>query len=153
MRRSSASESATCAVIRALTRIERYTLAEGRVEAVHDEYIDTQDRALLSAGYACRKRRSKGELRVTVKGLAAVEGEIHRREELEVVLPADTPPVSWPDFDKTESTGDCRSRDMRVLFHLNQSRLVRAVMDGNREVALSSLDDVTIDTGWIKRLV
>ena len=36
------------------------TLSEGQVEQVRDTYLDTTGRAILAAGYACRRRERGG---------------------------------------------------------------------------------------------
>ncbi|MBL9088775.1 MAG: CYTH domain-containing protein, partial [Planctomycetia bacterium] len=58
----------------------------GRTEPVHDVYLDTEERALLSAGYGLRlRRRGDGRCEATLKGLGApdADGIVEREEHTE----------------------------------------------------------------------
>ena len=79
-------------VFKQLQRIDHlagYVLSEGGPKVVQDQYLDTDDRHLLAAGYACRRRIQPEGIVMALKGLGGVDGAIHRREELEVHLPTD----------------------------------------------------------------
>ena len=56
---------------------------------VRDTYLDTADRAILSGGYALRRREQEGSLLITLKSTTPATGAIHRREEWETVLSSD----------------------------------------------------------------
>ena len=73
-----------------------FTLSAGSTKQVHDTYLDTTDRAILAAGFALRQRDQEGGTLISVKGLGGAQGAVHRREELEILLPADQPPAEWP---------------------------------------------------------
>ena len=77
--------------------IDAFQIAPGKTVRVRDAYLDTRDRRLLAAGYACRRRKQDGQLLITLKQIRSVEGAIHEREELEIVLPQDVPPAQWRD--------------------------------------------------------
>jgi inorganic triphosphatase YgiF len=91
-----------------LTRLEladelaSFQLLPGRPLEVRDVYLDTDDRCLLAAGYALRKRRQNGNCLLTVKGLSALEGAVHRRTESEAQLPEDAPQERWPSEEMRE---------------------------------------------------
>ncbi len=145
---------------RTLSHLATYSLGEGRLSSVRDDYLDTDDRVLLAAGYACRLREQEDRILLTVKSVAGSHGAIHRREELEAALPAEVslaarPPFTvsdWPSFparDKiAELAGD---RNLLVLFSLNQERFLRDVMEANRRVAVASLDRVSLVVGSASR--
>ena len=82
--------------LQAIDRLAGFELSEGRVKHVRDSYLDTEDRLILVSGHVCRRREQDGEVVITLKRLLALEGAVHRREELEIVLPAEQPPVEWP---------------------------------------------------------
>ena len=131
--------------VRALTQIGGYALLEGRMENVLDVYKDTTDRALLSAGYACRYREREGTLVITLKSVAPPQNEVHRREELEVTIPEDTAPSGWPESAARETVLRLIGENpLEELFHLRQSRFVRPLADGERSVASASLDEVRV---------
>ncbi|HYW81925.1 MAG TPA: CYTH domain-containing protein, partial [Spirochaetia bacterium] len=131
--------------VRALTGIGDYSLLEGRTENVLDVYRDTTDRALLSAGYACRYREREGEILITVKSVASPQDEVHRREELEVTIPEDAAPSAWPESAAREKVlGLIGENPLEELFRLSQSRFVRPLAEGERRVASASLDEVRV---------
>ncbi|MGO9309074.1 MAG: CHAD domain-containing protein [Spirochaetia bacterium] len=138
--------------IRALAQVGSYSLLEGRVEIVQDIYLDTADRALLSAGYACRRREREGQTVITVKSVTGRIGPVHRREELEVSVSGDSPPQAWPESEARgkvlELAGD---KPLEEMFRLGQTRLVRRVIDSERHVADCSLDDVRVGAGRTAR--
>ena len=129
--------------LRSVSRLNDYELSAGELTIVQDEYLDTAERALLAAGYACRRRNYPEGLVMTLKGLGSAAGAIHRREEYETRLPADQPPEAWP-------PGPVRDRvlaiinqaPLRPLFSLSQTRLVRQIERSQQVVAQFSLDDV-----------
>lgn len=59
-----------------------FSLSARQVNQVHDTYLDTPERSILAAGYACRRREQGRGILVTLKGLRGAKGAIHRREEL-----------------------------------------------------------------------
>ncbi len=123
---------------------------------VHDRYLDTEDTALLKAGYACRLRREHdcslrhegGRCLATIKGLGGAKGAYHRRIEHEVELPELLLPQDWP---------SCPARDLALslsgerpllpLFDLRQERHRRCLYDGDRLAAELSLDQVQFCDG------
>ena len=124
-----------------------FSLSARQVNQVHDTYLDTPERSILAAGYACRRREQGRGILVTLKGLRGAKGAIHRREELELLLPASHPPTQWP-------AGPVRERILELideaplmpLFELSQTRTVRQVSHGERPVAELSLDEVRLVT-------
>ena len=134
--------------IRALRTIGSYTLLDGFTETSLDVYLDTADRSLLSAGYVCRRREREGALLISVKETAPGRGPVHRREELEVSIPHDSPPDGWPESEAREKIlGLIGAKVLQEMLRLRQSRLVRRVVDGQRHVADCSLDDVRVGEG------
>ncbi len=129
--------------LRADDHLATFTLSAGKTKQVHDTYLDTPDHAVLAAGFALRQREQEGGTLITVKGLGGAQGAVHRREELEILLPADQPPAKWP-------AGPVRDWVLQTigetplspLFALRQTRVVRQVTHGERAVAELSLDEV-----------
>jgi CHAD domain-containing protein len=143
--------------LRAADHLAAFALSTGRVKEVRDTYLDTAGRLILAAGYACRRRvhaaGTGDQVTMTLKGLGGAAGAVHRREELEVTLPADQPPAEWP-------ASPVRDRVLQLageasllpLFELQQARTVRLVtggghLGGERRVAEWSLDDVHVFAG------
>jgi CHAD domain-containing protein len=126
-------------------------LASGRVKDLHDTYLDTPKRSILAAGYACRRREQAGGVLVTLKGLGGAQGALHRREEIELELPAGADihrPGGWPASrlrDKLiELIGEA---ELTPLFELRQIRAVRLLSLNERLVAELCLDEVHLAAG------
>jgi CHAD domain-containing protein len=129
--------------LQAVGQLASFALSAGRVKPMHDTYLDTERRSILAAGYTCRRREQKDGILVTLKAVRRAEGAIHRREELEVTLPVDRPPALWPPSPVRDRVlqliGDA---PLQPLFDLHQTRIVRWVSQGERQIAELSLDDV-----------
>jgi len=134
--------------LQALESLTGCTLSAGRIKRIHDTYLDTADRRILHAGYACRLRQQGDEHRMTLKGLGGVRGAIHRREEWEIVIQPGQPPAEWPAGPaRAHLLGWIGTDPLLPLFTLRQTRLVRNICQGERVVAESSLDDVRVIVG------
>src|SRR5262245_64968897 len=110
-----------------------------------DHYLDTAERDLLKAGYACRLRESEADRqwRLTVKGLGKAEGARHEREEFECDVPPHSTPSDWPKCPAREIVlRASEGRPLAELFALRQLRSTRAVEQGERGVGELSLDTV-----------
>ena len=154
------------------TALGAFRLEESQVLQVHDRYLDTPDRALLRAGYACRIRREydcsqdreddcpegqeqdgtprsqSGRYVATVKGLGDAKGAYHRRVEHEVDLPGPLPPGEWPPGPARDLVLSlCGPCGLLPLFSIEQERHRRRLYDGERAVAEVSLDRVQFYDG------
>ena len=134
--------------LQAIDHLADFSLSQGQVEEVRDTYLDTAERAILASGYACRQRTQDGSALITLKGLKGAEGAVHRREELEVLLPSEQPPAHWPESPARDLvlqlTGDA---PLIPLLGLEQTRVVRPISRGERPVAEFSLDQVRVVAG------
>ena len=135
--------------LQAVDDLTGFALSAGRVKQVRDTYVDTVERTILAAGYACRQREQKqveGVL-LTLKGLGGAEGGVHRREELQVLLPTRAPPAEWPASPVRERVLQLIGESPLIpLFALHQVRIIRWASQGERSVAELSLDDVHLST-------
>lgn len=64
-----------------------YTLRPAERLAHHDIVLDTPERTISGSRHSLRLRTENGTTILTFKGPSAVEGSIHRREEIEARLP------------------------------------------------------------------
>ncbi|MFC1714583.1 inorganic triphosphatase [Candidatus Poribacteria bacterium] len=125
-----------------------YRLGDIEEQSLTDYYVDTAERDIWEAGYACRIREKNGQWVLAVKGLGGVEGSIHQREEYEVEVQQDTPPELWPDSPARDLVISlARSRPLVDLCTINQRRTKRAVHQGQRRVGEMSLDIVDMGSG------
>ena len=135
--------------LQATTDLAGFVLSAGQIKRVRDTYVDTVERAILAAGYACRwrEREQVEGVLLTLKGLGGAEGGVHRREELEILLPDISPPAEWPASPARERVLQLIGDSSLVpLFDLQQTRIVRLVNQDGRSVAEVSLDDVHLTT-------
>jgi CHAD domain-containing protein len=133
--------------LQTVERLADFTLAAGRTKQVHDMYVDTAKRAILAAGYACRRRVQDDGISITLKGLGGAEGAVHRREELETRLTEDLPPAQWPDSPVRDRVLQLIGKAQLIpLLELQQTRTVRSMRKNRRLVAELSLDEVHLTT-------
>ncbi len=124
------------------------TAGEQSTKQVADNYGDTQDWAVLTAGYACRVREIEGQKTLTLKAFGHGAGTVKYREEREIQLEPGSagwnvdrwPAGSIKEFVK-KAIGD---QALETQLTLSQSRHVRILQDGERPVAELSLDRVML---------
>lgn len=139
--------------LQAIEGLAGYTLDSARVERVQDTFLDTGDQAILAAGYALRQREGKAGVLMTLKGLGGGRDGVHRRVEMETLLPAAGPPSAWPDSAvRTQVLQLTAERPLMPLLVLHQERVVRCVRQGERQVAALSLDRVYLEGGALHAL-
>jgi CHAD domain-containing protein len=132
----------------AATQIAGFPLGKGRTVEVHDTYIDTRERKILTAGYACRLRQEPGGVRVTLKGLGETSGTIHKRQETEILLPGFRPVEEWPAGRLRRQVLQLTGGEMCFpLFELHQTRTLRPLRWQDQTIAELSLDDVHAAAG------
>jgi adenylate kinase len=135
--------------LRAVGQMAGYQLSTGQTKQVHDIYLDTEDRLILAAGYACRRREGPDGPLITVKGLGGAKGAVHRREELEAQMP--TPgggsPEEWPaGLARDKILSLIGEAPLLPLFDLRQERFERLVGRHEDPIAELSLDSVHLAT-------
>jgi inorganic triphosphatase YgiF len=108
-----------------------------------DRYLDTSDRRLASAGWACRMRTRGDRTIVSLKGagLHAPDAIMHRRPELEGPADASRDPADWPpsparDFLVELASGEPLTERLTIA----QRRVERPVSVAGHRVGLLSLD-------------
>ncbi len=114
-----------------------------RSTQVEDRYIDTADGALARAGFAARLRQTAKGTTVGVKSaIRRVNGNVHRREELEGPADRTAHPRDWPPSDARslilEQCGDAPLVEVVTIRQLRRKRLFRS----NGTTVELSLDEV-----------
>jgi inorganic triphosphatase YgiF len=128
-----------------LDRLAGYALSAAVTKHVHDTFLDTPDRSIVRSGHTCRRREVDGHILMTLKGSGMIDGAIHRREELEIELPAERPVPDWPaSLIRDRLLSIIGSSPLTQLFDQRQTRIVRNVLRGDRVIAELSLDRVEL---------
>jgi CHAD domain-containing protein len=113
-----------------------------RTVQIEDRYMDTADWALSRAGYAARMRRTTRGTTIGLKGQAAADGRLVRREEIEGPADPDTPPTEWPDSPaRTVILELCGDAPLAELLTIRQSRHLRRLESPETKAELS-VDEV-----------
>jgi len=142
------ADAATLARLAKAPALAGYDVDAGERRRDRDTFLDTADRRFLAAGYYLRRRETGGGVRLTLKQLVTGDAGVLRREELEALVAADVPPAEWPEGELRERVeGIAQGAPLEPFLFLEQERLARRVVDGAREVAELSLDDVTVAAG------
>ena len=142
------ADAATLARLAKAPALAGYNVDAGERRRDRDTFLDTADRRFLAAGYYLRRRETGGGVRLTLKQLVTGDAGVLRREELEALVAADVPPAEWPEGELRERVeGIAQGAPLEPFLFLEQERLARRVVDGAREVAELSLDDVTVAAG------
>ncbi len=122
-----------------------FQVDEATTTEMTDHYLDTEKRAIQTAGYACRMRHVDGHYVATLKGLGGTAGAIHRRAEYEVEMADFLPPQDWPAGTVRDlALQICDGEPLVLLFDIEQTRHKRCLHQGNRPVAEVSLDQVRL---------
>lgn len=144
----SVADAAALARLAKAPALAGYDIDAGERRRDRDTFLDTADRRFLAAGYYLRRRETGGGVRLTLKQLVTGDAGVLRREELEALVAADVPPAEWPEGELRERVeAIAQGAPLEPFLFLEQERLARRVVDGSREVAELSLDDVTVAAG------
>jgi inorganic triphosphatase YgiF len=131
--------------LQTVTKIAGYALSGSKMKRVHDTFMDTPDRAILASGHVCRKREVDKQIVMTLKAGQAVEGAVHRREELEVTLERELPIGQWPPSEiRDRLLGIVGDVKLAPLFDQHQTRIIRWTSYADRVVAEMSVDKVEL---------
>ncbi len=126
-----------------------YVMSPAEDERHHDILLDTTDRAITSDGYALRIRETGKRRILTLKGPPLGDGTLHRREEIEAVLDADSPGPAkkgrvsrarWPEPIKSRVNEMIGEEHLLSLIHTDIHRTTWKVERAGRVVAELAYD-------------
>jgi inorganic triphosphatase YgiF len=130
-----------------LSELASYVLSEAKVQLIEDIFHDTENRAIMAAGYYLRMRSTEGESGtwMTIKSLGGFEGGTHRREEYVSFLPKGVSVLECPDFRIRNMIFEFTAGlDLLPLLSLKQKRIIRQVKSGEKTIAETYLDKVNL---------
>jgi CHAD domain-containing protein/inorganic triphosphatase YgiF len=133
--------------LESLSELASYVLSKARVQLNEDIFLDTENGAVMAAGYYLRVRKTQGEngAWVTIKSLGGFEGGTHRREEYVSFLPEGVSILECPDFHiRNIIFAFTAGLDLFPLLSLKQKRIIRQVRSGEKTIAETYLDRVNL---------
>ena len=135
-------DPATFDALKSLNQLGDFTLTPAGVQHLTDRYLDTADKRLLQAGFACRLRRVDDQQILVLKSLTPATNEIHRRQEIEMAV-TEAQPQTWVENEaKTLVLGIIGQSPLQTLFTLYQTRHRSYAHFQGRQVIELSLDKV-----------
>lgn len=138
----------TFLALQKLTCLADFELKPLGTKVVVDRYLDTSDRRLYQAGWACRFRSSQSRHLLTLKSLTPAQGHTHHRQEIETEvesgqLPADQP-QHWAESEVKKLVIELAgSAPLQTLFTLFQTRHQFHSLWQGQPVLEFSLDEVS----------
>jgi len=141
-------DEATLESLAELDVLGELSLSAPLASGARDVYLDTTDRALLAAGYCCRRRESGAGILITVKTVARADDGTRGHEEIELEMPAYRHPVEWETGPGRELIlGIAGDRDLLPLVEMEVERRARVASRGEVEIGMLSLDSARIESG------
>lgn len=138
-------DEATWLRLQAIDQLAGYAVSPGETKQVHDTFVDTPDRSILTSRHVCRQREVDGQIVMTLKSGQTVEGAVHRREELEITLERELPIGQWPPSEIRDRLLNLVGNvPLTPLFDQRQTRIIRWVTQADRTVAEMSVDKVAL---------
>ena len=135
----------TFSALQGMTSVGDFWLKPIGTKTHSDRYMDTVDRRILHAGYACRIRTAKQKQLLTLKSLSPPQGEIHRRREIEMEVTTDQP-QAWADGEARELVLSVIGNDpLETLFTIHQTRYKCHVYLDDEAIIELSLDEVSLN--------
>lgn len=122
-----------------------------------DRYLDTDDRRLAAARWACRLRTREGRTLISLKGPAAPERAedpeaLHRRPEVEGPATPAIDPTAWPPSRaRTQLLDLADGEPLAEQLALQQRRTERAVLLDGERVGTLSLDRTDVLRAGVPR--
>jgi inorganic triphosphatase YgiF len=146
-----ADTAAPLVELEARPRLGRAVLGSPRTIDEIDRYLDTEDRRLAAARWACRLRLREGTTRISLKGprSGTTDGWHHRRPEVEGPATAEIDPDGWPASPALELlTTLAAGRPLVEHLRLYQARTERTVaLNDGAPVGTLTLDRVRMTAG------
>ncbi|MDM8528357.1 CYTH domain-containing protein [Anaerolineales bacterium HSG24] len=137
------------AAIQTLDRLGQFQLEPLSTQTVVDHYVDTADKLVFQANYACRIRDGETKKKLTLKSLTAATSHIHARLEIEAIITGDTP-AEWADSEAKRTLFEIiQTEPIQPWFTIYQTRQKFAVLHDEQQLMELSLDAVAHQAGPI----
>ena len=138
-------DQATLAALKKVTSLDDFQLQSIGTKSLVDRYLDTSDKRLFRAGYACRIRTTPQKQTFALKSLTPPEGNIHRRQEFEMEVESDQPQTWAKGEAKDLVLGIIGEQQLHSLFTIYQTRHKYHGRLGEEPIIELSLDEVSVN--------
>ncbi|MDM8520355.1 CYTH domain-containing protein [Anaerolineales bacterium HSG6] len=133
--------------LQTLDMLGSFQLSALSTQTVVDQYVDTVDKRIFQANYACRIRDGETKKKLTLKALTAATSHIHARLEIEAVIVGDTL-AEWGDSEAKRTLLEItQSEPIQPWFTIYQTRQKIAVLSDEQQLIELSLDAVSYQAG------
>jgi inorganic triphosphatase YgiF len=132
--------------LQTIDQLGDFKFSDTQILEIHDVYLDTKKRRLLTAGYSCRRREQGKGFLITLTKLGAVKDndEVQKYWEVDLTKNSDNPD-NWPKSPvQKRISKTIPTKKLQVIFSFIQTRITRQVIDGNQISAKVILDDVRV---------
>jgi inorganic triphosphatase YgiF len=137
------------AALRKITNLGDFELKPIGTHAVIDRYLDTADKHMYRAGFACRIRTVKEKQILTLKSLTPADGHLHRRQEIELEIETDQP-QAWAESEAKRLVLEIvGTAPLQTLFVIHQTRHKFHTLLHGQLVIEFSLDEVSLNDAAI----
>jgi inorganic triphosphatase YgiF len=132
--------------LQTIDQLDDFKFSKTQIQEIHDAYLDTKKRRLLTAGYSCRLREQGKGFLVTLTKLKAGKDNDKKQKYWEADLTKNTnSPENWPKSPvKKQISKSIPNKKLQVIFSIIQTRITRQVSNGNQIFAQAILDDVRV---------
>lgn len=137
-------EATTFAALQSESKLGEFELRPLQTKVVFDRYLDTGDRRLLQAGFACRIRTVNDQKLLTLKSLTPAGDHIHRRQEIETEIETDQPHGRADSEARRLLLEMAGTASLQTLFDLYQTRHQFQVCLARQPLIELSLDEVSL---------
>lgn len=122
--------------LRSLDSLEHFVLHNPETIQIDDVYLDTEDRRIARAGYACCLRQQGDRHTVLLRKREIPDPPLHRYERLQAEMPGQLSWPHWPDGQvREELVGLVGDADLEAVLALYRIEECRQVSAGGRRVA------------------
>ena len=132
--------------LQTIDQLGEFKFSNTQILEIHDAYLDTKKRRLLTAGFCCRRRNQGKGFLITFSELGSKKSKKNVRQQWEVNLNKNTDrPDDWPKSTaKTRISKIIPNKKLQVMFTFIQTRITRQISVGEQPFALAHLDDVHV---------
>jgi inorganic triphosphatase YgiF len=132
--------------LQTIDQLGDFRFSKTQILEIHDAYLDTRKRRLLTAGYSCRRREQGKGFLITLTKLKVGKDNDKKQKYWEVDLTKNSNrPENWPKSQvQKRISKTIPTKKLQVTLSFIQTRIIRQVSIGNQIFAQAILDDIRV---------